>query len=795
MKDNEEKMKELLDKLDLVLRQQAAFSRKIDSIKKEVYELQYSKKASSEKKEIIEKNTPLVDPKPTKVILDESQKHPPIEQPLTVKATDKPKPALAKAAKKPQTKSSIEKFIGENLISKIGIIITIIGVGIGVQYSIEHDLINPMTRIILGYVLGLGLLGFGIKLKAKYPNYSAVLVSGAMAIMYFITFAAHSFYGLIPQTFAFALMVIFTIFTVLAAILYDKQVIALIGLVGAYTVPFLLSDGSGNMVILFTYMAIINAGILAIAVIKNWKPVYYAAFIITWMIFGYWLVEDSKPNEDFNTAMIFSSVFFVIFYIIFLAYKLIKKEKFNVLDVLIILANSFIFYGIGYVIMSSEYEQYLGLFTLANAIIHFIVSAIIYQQKLGNRNLFYMISGLVIVFITIAIPVQLDGNWVTLLWIGQAALLFWIGRTKDVPVYEALSYPLMAMAGISLFHDWSLATDFNIYGDVINVPTETPFFNIRFLSSLLFVGAVAFINFLDIGEKNPSRLFKDETLQKLISFGLRSALLLILFLSFCIEIDAYFEALYLASRVEIPNEYSNYNNYIFNEELRQFKVIWIINFSLVFLTILSFTNIKFAKDRVLGFINIALNTLGMFIFLGIGLLLISMLRENSINPVYPDYYEYGNQHIIIRYISIGFALALLATCYWYVKQEFMKLKLLKTGLELLISMSIIWILSSELLHWMDLSGSTESYKLGISIFWGICSLVLIAIGIWKNKIHLRAMAIILFAVTLVKLFLYDISHLNTISKTIVFISLGILLLIISFLYNKYKHIIADENPS
>ena len=63
-----------------------------------------------------------------------------------------------------------------------------------------------------------------------------------------------------------------------------------------------------------------------------------------------------------------------------------------------------------------------------------------------DRNLVYLVAGLVIIFITIAIPVQLDGNWVTLLWAGEAALLFWIGRSKQVPVYEKLSYPLMYLA-------------------------------------------------------------------------------------------------------------------------------------------------------------------------------------------------------------------------------------------------------------------------------------------------------------------------------------------------------------
>jgi uncharacterized membrane protein len=93
---------------------------------------------------------------------------------------------------------------------------------------------------------------------------------------------------------------------------------------------------------------------------------------------------------------------------------------------------------------------------------------------------------------------------------------------------------------------------------------------------------------------------------------------------------------------------------------------------------------------------------------------------------------------------------------------------------------------------MHFAGAENSYKLGLSILWGFYSLFLIVLGIWKNKKYLRIGAIILFSVTLLKLFLYDIAHLETIAKTVVFVSLGILLLIISFLYNKYKHVIANE---
>src|SRR5690606_28863716 len=102
-------------------------------------------------------------------------------------------------------------------------------------------------------------------------------ISGGMAIMYFITYFAYAFYGLITQPAAFVLMVLFTAFTVVAALIYSKQIIAHIGLVGGYATPFLLSTGSANYPFLFTYIAIINLGILAISLKKYWKPVFYTS--------------------------------------------------------------------------------------------------------------------------------------------------------------------------------------------------------------------------------------------------------------------------------------------------------------------------------------------------------------------------------------------------------------------------------------------------------------------------------------------------------------------------------------
>jgi uncharacterized membrane protein len=698
-------------------------------------------------------------------------------------------------------KEDWERFIGENLINKIGILILIIGVGIGAKYSIEHELISPLTRIIFSYLVAVGLLGFGIKLKEKYEPYSAVLVGGAMAILYFITYIAFSFYALIPQIMAFVMMLLFTVFTVVAAMQYNRQIIAHIGLVGAYAVPFLLSTGSGNVAVLFGYMTIVNLGILFIAFKRDWKPLFYVAFGFTWLIYASFVVDQYKMSQHFYIALTFGFIFFSIFYTVFLAYKFAQKEQFKEGDTAVLLTNSFLFYGLSYGILNENPTgmQLLGLFTLLNAVLHFAVSALIYQRKIADRNVFYLVSGLVLIFITIAIPVQLDGNFVTILWATEAALLFWIGRTKGVKIYENLSMPLMVLAFLGLLYDWA----FN--GSDVYSNSFIPIFNANFLSAMLFFAAFAFIQYTNTNEKNKADLSENapenapentpinDFFKDIAGYFLPLVLLLVAYFSFNIEISNYFNQLHHLSMVQIKESGAEYNTQIWNDDLPRFKMIWLFNYTFLFLMLLSFFNIKKLKNYHFAYFNIFMNSFLILCFLVLGFLTFGALRESYLSQSQAKYYNITSFNLIIRYISYLFLGGIVYTIYQYIKQDFVQPTLfnLRKAFDIGLHAIILCVLSSELINAMTFVEASQSDKLGLSILWGIYALLLIVLGIWKRRKHLRIAAIALFALTLIKLFLYDIAQMETIAKTIVFVSLGILLLIISFLYNKYKHLIEE----
>ena len=727
----------------------------------------------------------------------------PIERPtetLAEKATEKPvitaptapKPQIsAPKINLPKQPSDLEKIIGESWINKIGILIVVIGVAIGAKYSIENELISPLTRIILGYLMGIGLLGFGIKLKPKFEGYSAVLVSGAISIFYFITYFAYSFYDLIPQALAFVMMLIFTAFTVFTAIKYNRVVIAHIGLIGAYAVPFLLSSGSGRVDILFSYMLIINLGILFISIKKDWKSLHYSAFFFTWMIYGSWFADksfDSNLQGYEALGLGFATAFFLVFYGVSLFNNIISKEKLDKVNIILILLNSFIYYGFGYGIFNghSILDSYLGLFTLFNAAIHFAVLFFIKSKKLADSTLFYSTLGLVFTFITIAIPIQLDGNWVTLMWTAQGTILFWLGKTKKISIYEKISLPILGLAFISFLEDWAR------YRYAVNLDIHA-FWNVNFLTGIFAV--LGYSSAVYLSRKHPDpEIEKNSPFNTIKSFYLPVLLVLTAYLTFRNEIGYFFDYWYESTSLKGKEIGETDEFSLYNYDIEIFKNIYLLVYSLIFFGGMALLNFYKFKNKVLGISAIAIGLLVLFAAQTFGVGELGELRYSYINGNSNKYFNVSFNYILIRYplwSSIAFAL-------WAIFKN-AKTQLENTKfhifLEVVIHISILNFLSNELVTWMDLAGYQDVFKLGLSILWSVYSLLLVGLGIFQKKKHLRIFALVLFGITLAKLFLYDISNLSTISKTIVLIILGLLLLIISFLYNKFKDKIGDETKN
>ncbi len=706
-----------------------------------------------------------------------------VKEPTAIPET-KPVP-VAPAGGVRKTSGGIEAFIGGKLITIIGIAILVLGLGFFVKYAIDRDMIGPIGRVALGLLSGAVLLGIAFRLKAKYHAFSAVLLSGGMATLYFSVFAAFSFYQLIPREAAFVLMVLLTAFTVFAAVMYDLQVIGIIGLVGAYAVPGLLSDQSGRVLILLSYMTIINIGILVLSFRKNWRLLYQFAMYLSWLMFWGWYSAKYEPDKHLAIALTFSTIFFVIFYLMVVAFKLVKKEKFNYNDVVMLTINSFMFYGIGYDIFDGILGgMFIGLFTLANAVFHFIFSLITYRMRMADRRFFFLQIGLVITFLVIAVPVQLEGSWVTLLWALGAFLLFWIGRTQQVAFYERLSYALILMACISLIHDWGNFYDIRWDTDLSILPV----INIMFLTSVIYLGSLTGMLWLGYRPQYFYENIEKQWLSAAMRYILIGLLILLAYIACFLEIDYYFYRLFQASYIKL--DYG-----LYDYDINSFKALWLFNYTALYLSVLSLLITYKWKAKWLFWILFGLNLFFMLIFLPACFGIFDDLRTKYLwGSPNEAYYHVTVWYILIRYIGIAFFLLLIHRFRAMVRNYY---PVLMRPLEIFNHFIVLILLSAELSNLIILLkfDSEWAYRVGYSILWGLYSVMLIVIGIWKRKPLWRYASMALVGITLFKVVLYDLADISTGGKIIMFISLGILLLIVAFLYQKFKHVLFDDEET
>lgn len=120
------------------------------------------------------------------------------------------KPKDVRSSKRKQV--NYEKFIGENLFGKVGILIFVIGVGFFVKYAIDQDWINETFRTILGFLTGAALLAVAGRLQKNYRTFSSLLAGGAFAVFYITVAIAFHYYHLFSQTVAFIILIGITVF-------------------------------------------------------------------------------------------------------------------------------------------------------------------------------------------------------------------------------------------------------------------------------------------------------------------------------------------------------------------------------------------------------------------------------------------------------------------------------------------------------------------------------------------------------------------------------------------------------
>ncbi|HHG86183.1 MAG TPA: DUF2339 domain-containing protein [Bacteroidetes bacterium] len=676
----------------------------------------------------------------------------PTTRPTAPKTSQNPKPTKPEA---PAIKNSrnLEEFIGGNLLNKIGIGILIIGIGIFVKYAIDQDWIGAIGRVLVGLASGGILLGIAHRIRKTYKAFSSVLMGGGIAVLYFSVAIAYHTYGLLGQTPAFALMSIITAFAVLFSIAYNRMEIGIIALIGGFASPFMVSNGSGNYITLFSYILLLNIGMMVLSWFRDWKPIRILSYLFTLILVGGWLAMNliNSNLSVLSGTLTFSSLFFIVFFAMNIAFNVKTKKPLGALEFIMILSNSMFYYiSAMFILHDIDAGKYMGLFTAVMAAFHFAFIFPIRKYIQPGRNLQLLLIGLVLTFITLAIPIQLKGSFITLFWAAEAIILFILAKRANISFLRTSSQIVSLLTIISVSRDWVIQ-----YWDT-QPSGRIPILNGAFLTTLLTAGSMIALYTL-------YKRSKDTTISKQ-GFIYQFIALPILYLGILFELIDHTTALGSSGLVTIA----------------------IITYTALFLTIMQLWALK-DKRKTFGHFIIALSLLTFLAYCSAHFGPIAEMRNDFA-------YSKAENGFPWHLLMLPGIFSLLALNFKHLSRNFSlnsnagKIILWATALIFLILSSL------ELDNLMVMVGFQikTAHKVGYPILWGISAFAFILIGMRKQLLALRIAGLGLFCLILVKLFAYDIREVSPGGKIAAFISLGLLLLVISFMYQKLKKLLFPE---
>jgi uncharacterized membrane protein len=355
-------------------------------------------------------------------------------------------PPLHSSKPKSSSNLDLETLIGGRWLNRIGIVAIISAVTFFLKYAFDNNWIGPSGRVAIGILLGAAMLPWSQwLLKRGYSYFSEGIAGLGAAVMYLSIWAGCQYYKLFSLDVGFIAMIVVTAGMAAVALGRNSQRIALLSLFGGFLTPILVSQGKDAQVVLFSYLLILGAGLLVIEMRRDWRWLTPISFLLSQFYFWGWYSEFYRP-ERLERTVIFATLFFLLY----AALPIIRAVRFSglrELDTLLVVANSFAYFGALYTMLWPQDRWPLTLLVLALSAAHVVVARLVPPSKTGESPLTRLLfAGLALTFATLAIPIRLDGKWITLAFAVEGAILVWTGFRSMTGHLRAGGYFLLALA-------------------------------------------------------------------------------------------------------------------------------------------------------------------------------------------------------------------------------------------------------------------------------------------------------------------------------------------------------------
>jgi len=368
----------------------------------------------------------------------------------------------------------IESIIGRRWLRWAAVGLILFAAAFFIKYAFDNRWIGELGRVAIGVAAGVSMTVFGFKYhKRGWRTFCQILTAGGVILLYLSFYAAFGYYHLATQKAAFAYLAILVAEAAGLALLYDAPAIAIMALVGGFLAPILLRSDRDQYRSLFGYIAALDVG--ALALLKHWRGLSSLAFGGTHLLFWLWYDGNYHPQK-LGPVIVFQTIVFLIFLLAHVGRQLIRRQPATFEDLGLLLINPFVFFATAYHLLNANHHDWMGVFAINMALLYAGAAKILLDRSAPTRSESLLMIAVGLTFVTIAIPIQLRSNWITIVWSIEALLVLWAGLETRTRRLRVLAYTLFALALVRLVF-WDTPSDPR--------PMFTPVLNKYFLSSLV----------------------------------------------------------------------------------------------------------------------------------------------------------------------------------------------------------------------------------------------------------------------------------------------------------------------
>ncbi|MDR2639631.1 MAG: DUF2339 domain-containing protein [Helicobacteraceae bacterium] len=359
--------------------------------------------------------------------------------------------------------------LGGNAILRAGAALLFIGLAFLLRYASERFSLSINARYVCAALIALALLQFGWRLRLKRPEYGLTLQGASVAMLYLIVFAAMRVHSLLPPEAAFALLAALTVCAVVLALIQDSSALACAAAMGGFAAPILASTGSGNHIALFSYFAVLDAGLIAIAWFKAWRALNLIGFAGSFGIGFAWGLRSYSPDL-FATTQPFLALFFVAFVVVGLLFarrKLIEAnasqtpslaiKNADYIDAVILFAPPLIGFGMQCAII--KHIEYGMAFSALILGLFYLLAALALRGKSELTLLREIALALGVIFVSLAIPLALDPQWTSAAWAVEGAGVYWVGFKQSRRLSRGFATLLIFGSAVAFLIDTNIFAD------------------------------------------------------------------------------------------------------------------------------------------------------------------------------------------------------------------------------------------------------------------------------------------------------------------------------------------------